>query len=71
MAKSVEMLMPAMEKYAFGRLLQPFGNAGLHACETLCRHSKAFKEYHALALSYSNTGTVLSHLQTQPPQCTR
>ena len=40
--KSVRMLIPAIEKYAAGRLLQPFGKVGSHARQGLEWHSKAW-----------------------------
>lgn len=40
--KSVRMLVPAIEKYAAGRLLQPFGKVGSHARQGLVWHSKAW-----------------------------
>ena len=39
---SVNMLMAAVEKYITGKLLQPSGNVGDHACEGRPLHSKAW-----------------------------
>ena len=40
---SVRMLIPAVEKYAIGRLLQPSGKLGPHARQGLLWHLKALR----------------------------
>lgn len=56
---SVKMLIAEVEKYVAGRLLQPCGNVGDHACAKLPLHSNAYHSEFAAQFDCSAVRTYV------------